>query len=123
MNGGGNGGGDEWDRRTRHSGLHVRKNVLDAQSIFLGSPKFSLLKGRELPLWGAARMACRQGGDWRFTASMHHTPSGHLEMEIDGKGFWAVRMTGGLCWLTSWNTWMDLQMINFLVLNANDTLK
>lgn len=69
------------------------------KNVLLGSPKFSLLKGRELPLWCAAPMACRQGGDWQFSARMHHTSSGHLEMEMDGKGFWVVRMTGGLCWL------------------------
>lgn len=28
----GNGVGGEWDRKTRHSGLHIKKNVLDAQT-------------------------------------------------------------------------------------------
>lgn len=120
MHGGAGAGGGEWDR-TRRSGLHIRENVLGVQTAVLcwGHHRLSLLKGRQPPPCGWAPVRLKAGQ--RPVVLNWDTPHHRGHVEMGGNGVLVVSWTGGLYWLNVLK-YMDM-MMNFLVSNANVTLK
>lgn len=118
----GNDGGGEWDWGTRHSGLHIRKNVLDVQT--------------EVLCWGHEKLSCQRADNFHLGLSTH-PPGGTEETGGSQLGyatylvdFW--KSVGKV--FSCQNDWEVLlvkysgihgqthTVMNFLVQNANDTL-